>query len=61
MSKYSQNGNSNKSRQRVVTEMPPSLVEQVDDWGVPAGMRSRTEAIIRLVKSGLEAEQHAKK
>lgn len=38
---------------RVVVELEPQQVSDIDEWGVPAGMPSRAAAIRHLVKSGL--------
>ncbi|ALJ98236.1 hypothetical protein BiPBO1_22 [Brucella phage BiPBO1] len=49
----------NDNRVRVVAVLPEGLIGEVDAWGIPAGMRSRTEAIKELIGKGLEAVSHA--
>lgn len=51
---------SKTERVRVIAEMPPDLVDKIDAWGIPAGMRSRTDAIKHLVLSGLAAAEKEK-
>jgi metal-responsive CopG/Arc/MetJ family transcriptional regulator len=41
--------------QRVVVVMPKDEAEAVDEWGIPAGMPSRTSAVRFLLRKGLEA------
>ncbi len=41
--------------QRVVVVMPKDEAEAVDQWGIPAGMPSRTSAVRYLLQKGLEA------
>ena len=40
---------------RVITPMPPSLVKAIDDYRFDQRMPSRSEAIRRLIKLGLDA------
>jgi metal-responsive CopG/Arc/MetJ family transcriptional regulator len=42
-------------RLRVVVVMPKDEADAIDEWGVPAGMASRTSAIRFLLRQGLEA------
>ena len=42
---------------RIVVQMPKDEADAIDDWGIPAGMTSRTSAIRFLLKKGLEAVQ----
>lgn len=41
---------------RIITPMPASLVEKIDDYRFKARLPSRAEAIRRLVEKGLAAE-----
>ena len=41
--------------ERVLTMMTPSEVKRVDDWSFENRIRSRGEAIRRLIELGLEA------
>jgi metal-responsive CopG/Arc/MetJ family transcriptional regulator len=41
--------------QRVVLQMPKAEAEAVDNWGIPAGMPSRSSAVRYLLRQGLEA------
>lgn len=43
--------------ERVLTPMPTSLVEAIDDYRYSARVPSRSEAIRRLLAAGLKAEQ----
>ena len=45
--------------ERVITPMPKSLVEAIDDYRFANRMPSRSEAIRRLVRLGLEAAEKA--
>lgn len=47
-------------RIRVVAVLPENLISEVDAWGVPAGMPSRTEAIRQLLQFGLKAAEKEK-
>lgn len=42
---------------RVVTELPAETVKLVDEWGIPAGKRSRTAAFDELLRRGLQSVQ----
>ena len=42
--------------ERVTTMMTPSEVQEVDDWAFANRIRSRGEAIRRLIQSGLRNE-----
>lgn len=42
---------------RVVVLLPESQIEQVDNWGGPAGMRSRTDAIRNLLDRALRDDR----
>lgn len=42
---------------RVVVLMPKEEADAIDEWGVPAGMPSRTSAVRFLLKKGLETLQ----
>lgn len=55
---YAANRRKGRDAVRVVTELPPQLVRDVDEWGVSAGMTSRREATETLLKKGLEAVHH---
>ena len=52
-SRYGRGSRENASR--VVVIMPKEETDAVDNWGVPAGMTSRTSAIRFLLRKGLEA------
>lgn len=43
--------------ERVTTMMTPAEVKAVDDWSFAQRIRSRGEAIRRLIERGLAAEQ----
>lgn len=45
--------------ERVTTMMTPSEVKAVDDWSFESRIRSRGEAIRRLIQLGLEAAKSA--
>lgn len=51
---------SDEDRVRVVAVLPETLISEVDAWGVPAGMPSRTEAIRKLLEAGLMATKNKK-
>ncbi len=40
---------------KVTVPLTPEVIRQIDEWGVPAGMASRTSAIRALLIRGLEA------
>lgn len=40
---------------RVVVVVPTKEIEAIDQWGIPAGMSSRTSAVRFLLRKGLEA------
>lgn len=42
-------------RQRLVVNLPPDLVRQVDEWGVGVGLASRRESTELLLREGLKA------
>lgn len=44
-----------KTSERVITPMPPSLVQRVDDYRFRERIPSRAEAIRRLLESSLSA------
>lgn len=46
--------------ERVTTMMTPSEVKDVDDWAFESRIRSRGEAIRRLIQLGLEAAKEIK-
>ncbi|GAB6854141.1 hypothetical protein JCM15831A_11650 [Asaia astilbis] len=46
--------------ERVTTMMTPSEVREIDDWSFESRIRSRGEAIRRLIKLGLEAARDGK-
>ena len=50
-----------KASERVVFMARAADIEAIDDWGVSAGMRSRSEAIRTLVAKGLEVQATAQK
>jgi len=39
--------------ERVVFLLPEEDLKKIDEWGVPAGMPNRSQAIRELIKSGL--------
>lgn len=39
--------------ERVVFLVPPQELKQIDEWGVPAGMANRSQAIRELIRIGL--------
>jgi hypothetical protein len=43
------------SLHRVVVFMPKEEGDAIDQWGTPAGMRSRTSAVRFLFRQGLES------
>lgn len=43
--------------ERFVLMMEPSIIEAIDDWGFSNRVRTRSEAIRRLVRKGMEATQ----
>ncbi len=43
--------------ERVTTMMAPSDVKAIDDWSFEQRIRSRGEAIRRLIEAGLKAEK----
>lgn len=55
---YATNRRRNKDVVRVITELPTRLVEDVDRWGVSAGMTSRREATETLLRKALEVVTH---
>jgi hypothetical protein len=40
---------------KLVAQIPAELVKEIDVWGVPAGMKSRREAIETLLSRGLQS------
>jgi hypothetical protein len=44
-----------EEKARVIVEMPKDELVAIDEWGVPAGMPSRTATIRMLIQKGLEA------
>jgi len=40
---------------KLVAQIPAEIVKEIDNWGVPAGMKSRREAVETLIKRGLAA------
>lgn len=48
-------------KERIVVELPKEELEKIDDWGIPAGMGSRTEAIRHLLTQALEMERDTQK
>lgn len=56
MSVYAENNKPREEMSRVVVDLSVSLLREVDDWGVPAGMRSRSDAIRSLLRRGLDVE-----
>ena len=57
MNPYAANSTKGTGMVRVVTDMTEDLVSEIDAWGVPAGCRSRAEAIRTLLKKGLSTEK----
>ena len=54
MNPYKRNAQKLSTSSRVVVVLPNDLVEEVDAWGVPAGKRSRADAIRDLLRLGLD-------
>lgn len=52
---YSRNRRRGIETARIITELPVTLIDQVDRWGVAAGMKSRREAAETLLNEGLKA------
>ena len=48
-------GGNREKPERVVVLLPREELEEIDGWGVPAGMKSRSMAFRHLVKQGLKA------
>uniref|UniRef100_A0A2A3K152 Ribbon-helix-helix protein CopG domain-containing protein n=1 Tax=Alloyangia mangrovi TaxID=1779329 RepID=A0A2A3K152_9RHOB len=57
MNPYTQNAVERGARSRIVVDLADELIAEVDAWGVPAGMRSRADAIRNLLRKGLDGEQ----
>lgn len=55
---YAANRRKDREVVRVVAELPQQLVEDIDCWGISAGMTSRREAAETLLRKGLEAAAH---
>lgn len=55
ISKYRHNAS---PKNRIVLVVESELLENIDQWGVSAGMTSRTAAIKTLINEGLEAVKH---
>ncbi|WP_152548763.1 hypothetical protein [Kozakia baliensis] len=47
---------SKNTKSRFPLRIGDGLIERIDAFGIPANCRSRNEAIIRLIESGLAAE-----
>lgn len=58
MSAYRVNKANEERSKRLVVDLPPKLVERVDEWGVAAGMKSRRETTQALLCRALHAEEH---
>lgn len=58
-SAYKEARRQKQSNERIVFLMSSDELKALDEWGVPAGMRSRAEAIRVLIRKGLEAVSHA--
>lgn len=56
MNPYAHNKQKRDDTVRVVVDLKDELVDEVDAWGVPAGMRSRADSIRNLLRSGLDVE-----
>lgn len=50
---YARNRGPSRGNQRIVVVMPKDEVEEIDRWGVPAGMDSRNAAIRALLRLAL--------
>ncbi len=46
-----------KKTKRLITQFPPSLVEEIDEWRFEHRALSRSEAVRDLVVLGLEASK----
>ena len=57
MNPYAGNNTQRQATVRVVTDLDKDLVEEVDAWGVPAGKRSRADAIRSLLRTALDTEK----
>ena len=55
---YACNRRKGREKVRIITELPAQLVQQMDDWGIAAGMTSRREATEILLKKALEVVTH---
>lgn len=42
---------------RLITEITVEEMKAIDDWGIPAGMPSRTATVRHLLRKGLETER----
>lgn len=54
---YARNRGPGRGNQRIVVVMPKEEVEEIDRWGVPAGMDSRNAAIRALLRLALNSAQ----
>ena len=61
MNPYARNKTPYGGVSRVVVELDQDLVNEVDAWGVPAGKRSRADAIRSLLRTGLDAQNQTGK
>ncbi len=50
-----------KKTKRLITQFPPSLVEEIDEWRFEHRALSRSEAVRDLVVLGLKASQNKAK
>lgn len=51
---------SNPTTERIVFYMPTEMLNEMDAWGVPAGMQSRADTIRTLIKFGLQSVSNEK-
>lgn len=58
---YAKNRRKGRDVTRVVTELPSELVQEVDNWGISEGMKSRAEAVRKLLRRALEQKSAAQK
>lgn len=55
---YAANRKKDRGAVRLVADLPEQLVNELDRWGVAAGLSSRREATETIIKKGLEAAIH---
>ncbi len=47
-------GGNREKPERVVVLLPREELEEIDGWGIPAGMKSRSMALRQLIQKGLK-------